>query len=191
MKRSLIILFLFFIFVLVPLVAAQSIDDRGNPNNPNDNERANTCYDGGSMADKCISDWEWVCGYYLIRFEYGILSRENFPSDCAVLLPSLPQPENPSPSNQEQDEPDGAAPGCYLLDSSLFFGDIYFEWEGGTGPSVIGERFDDSSCTIPFSFGSSSGTVVVAETVSAANALCGTEGAILAVSPFFRCGANE
>jgi hypothetical protein len=68
------------------ILAAQ--DDQGNPNDPRTNERANACYEDGTMTSKCDEEWEWVCGWYLIRFEYGLISREVFPSDCAILLPS-------------------------------------------------------------------------------------------------------
>jgi hypothetical protein len=80
------------LFTIGVVMAQENVDDEGNPNNPNISERANACFDGGSMAGKCDSDWEWNCGWYLIRFEYGIFSRDNFPTQCGSLLPEITTP---------------------------------------------------------------------------------------------------
>lgn len=29
----------------------------------------NACYAGGTLAGKCDTEWEWVCGWYLARWE--------------------------------------------------------------------------------------------------------------------------
>jgi hypothetical protein len=66
------------------MIAAQGLtagsDDRGNPNDPRTNERANACFEGGSMAGKCDAVNEWEAGWYLIRFETGLISREQVPA---------------------------------------------------------------------------------------------------------------
>jgi len=85
MKRLLVVLMITIFATL--LVHAE--DDQGNVNDPGENDRANACYDDGSMAGKCETDWEWECGWYFIRFEYGSLSRDNFPGWCASLLPAI------------------------------------------------------------------------------------------------------
>jgi hypothetical protein len=80
------------IFVLcllaVGVLAQEGVDDEGNPNNPNENDRANACYSGGTMEGKCDTEWEWVCGWYMIRFDAGLFTREEIPFTCAVLLPA-------------------------------------------------------------------------------------------------------
>jgi hypothetical protein len=84
------------------VVLAVGFDDEGNPNDPTVNERANACYETGSMETKCGNNdwnkngvvdsyeiqWDWTCGWYLIRFEYELVSREDFPTQCSILLPS-------------------------------------------------------------------------------------------------------
>jgi hypothetical protein len=63
-------------------------DDAGNSNDPTVNERANACYEGGSMAGKCLDDEVlWIAGWYRIRFDYGLLSLENIPDWLAWVLP--------------------------------------------------------------------------------------------------------
>lgn len=101
---------LFLIVSLVGLVlAVAGLDDRGQPNDPRTNSRANACYEGGTLAFKCgttdldgdgvitqsESDALWNAGWYLIRFEQGIISRENFPAEYAWVLP---QPSSPAPN---------------------------------------------------------------------------------------------
>jgi hypothetical protein len=81
---------LLLLFVLSFSVLIFALDDQGNPNDPNVNERANACYEDGSMAGKCNMDWEWEAGWYLIRFEFGLISREEFPPRFQHLLPALP-----------------------------------------------------------------------------------------------------
>ncbi|HEX2621001.1 MAG TPA: hypothetical protein VHL11_12660 [Phototrophicaceae bacterium] len=87
------------IFLLVCLALltvptmADGVDDHGDPNDPTVNERANACYDGGTLANLCNStdldgdkeitefdtDWMWKAGWYLIRYEYDLISIEDFP----------------------------------------------------------------------------------------------------------------
>lgn len=86
--------FLAFIVLLMTSSFAFALDDQGNPNDPNTNDRANACYEEGSMASKCDTEWEWVCGWHLIQFEYGLTDREEFPSGCISVIPPeiLPEP---------------------------------------------------------------------------------------------------
>lgn len=116
------IIFLFIIMLFTSLIAsAQSTDDEGNPNDPAENDRANACYDGASMESKCDGIWEWTCGWYLIRFETGIILRENFPNQCSILLPPLPVTES---ENVLVIGPPTLSTGCY--DSSGGDSDFYF-----------------------------------------------------------------
>ncbi|MFQ3673987.1 MAG: hypothetical protein SNJ83_10370 [Aggregatilineales bacterium] len=74
----------------------QAQDDRGNPNDPSENERANACFTGGSWEGKCHRtdvdfdgdvdeqdvNWMWRCGWYVIRVERGLLNEGQYPSEC-------------------------------------------------------------------------------------------------------------
>jgi hypothetical protein len=83
---------LFFVLLVLSFsVLVFALDDQGNPNDPTINERANACYEDGSMAGKCLTAWDWEGGWYLIRFQSGLISRENFPLQFVILLPPLPE----------------------------------------------------------------------------------------------------
>lgn len=87
LKRS-ILTILVMLFSVV-LVSADGVDDQGNPNDPDVNNRANACYDGGDMEGKCDTPWEWMCGWYVIRLDsQNEASRAAFPPDCVNLLPA-------------------------------------------------------------------------------------------------------
>lgn len=85
MKRLWIVLFILMFSVFA--VSAEGVDDQGNPNDPETNDRANACYEGGSMEGKCDTDWEWECGWHLIQFEYGLTERDEFPAWCISIIP--------------------------------------------------------------------------------------------------------
>lgn len=66
-------------------------------NDPFTDENANACTEGGSMEGQCNRDldnngtvdaseveWAWRCGWYIIRYEAGMINR--VPSDCASQL---------------------------------------------------------------------------------------------------------
>ncbi|MBZ0305231.1 MAG: hypothetical protein K8I82_04100, partial [Anaerolineae bacterium] len=50
----------------------------------------NACHEGGSMAGKCDTEWEWTCGWYLARFEAGVNS--GVPASCQILVDLIPKP---------------------------------------------------------------------------------------------------
>jgi hypothetical protein len=93
------------ILALVVIGSAFADDDASLANNPNVNPNANACFAGGTLEGRCnpvdangdgqFSTEEiqagWIGGWYLIRFQYGLLSRANFPAEYAYLLPLLPQ----------------------------------------------------------------------------------------------------
>jgi hypothetical protein len=86
-----LILLLLLVMLPVAVVMANGTDDRGEPNDPTVNERANACYDGGSMADSgCETDWEWECGWHLIRWQAD--NTYPMPATCLSLLPVVVQP---------------------------------------------------------------------------------------------------
>lgn len=64
----------------------------GQAQEPNTRED-NACYAGGSMAGKCDTAWEWICGYYLARWESagGWTTLGNSIIDsCQSVLPPKP-----------------------------------------------------------------------------------------------------
>src|SRR3972149_1802632 len=109
MKNTLLLTIISVLLLAGAVVFAAGFDDRGNPNDPATNERANACYEGGSLAGKCgatdadrdgrIEEWEiewmWTCGWYLIRFESGMLIRAEVPYTCQALLPLVVIPAAP------------------------------------------------------------------------------------------------
>ena len=111
MKKTALIIVLALLLIVVAVVFAAGTDDKGNPNDPATNERANACYEGGSLAGKCgntdvnhdgqVEDWEvewmWTCGWYLIRYEHGAYGRNDVPFTCRVLLPQ-PNAAAPGPT---------------------------------------------------------------------------------------------
>lgn len=50
----------------------------------------NECNEGGAMAGKCDTEWEWTCGWYLARFNRGELNYQTVPATCVILLPPPP-----------------------------------------------------------------------------------------------------
>lgn len=86
------------VFTLASAVLAQGVDDRGNPNDPEVNDRANACFEGGSLEGRCNQDfnddgvvddqetwWAWTCGWYLIRYEHGM--EDAVPGWCESVIP--------------------------------------------------------------------------------------------------------
>lgn len=80
-----------FIILLSAGFLVFAADDQGEPNDPTINDRANACYEDGSMAGKCDTVWEWECGWYLIRFESGMISPDRFPTGCVSVLVLPPE----------------------------------------------------------------------------------------------------
>jgi hypothetical protein len=91
MKPLIILLFAVSIVLISILMVSAEVgkDDRGNPNDPAVNERANACYEGASLAGKCDTEEMWVAGWYLIRFETGLIGRDEFPDQYDWLLPPV------------------------------------------------------------------------------------------------------
>ncbi len=105
-------------------------DDQGDPNDPTINDRANACYEDGSMAGKCDTEWEWECGWYLIRFESGMISPDGFPTGCISVLP-----------------PEVAAGLTPSIGCQLFTGTYVF-FTGNFLP-VGTVTYSDAACTTP------------------------------------------
>jgi len=86
LKRFLVVALIVLLGTLL-ILAESGFDDAGNINDPNENDRANACYEGGTLEGKCITDLEWIAGWYLIRFEFGIFSADDIPAELAWVLP--------------------------------------------------------------------------------------------------------
>lgn len=56
-------------------------------NDPRTNPDANACFVGGSMVGKCDSDLLWNIGWYLIRFEQGLITEGQVPDQYKWILP--------------------------------------------------------------------------------------------------------
>lgn len=48
----------------------------------------NACNEGGVMAGKCNSEWHWTCGWYLARYDAGVIT--SVPATCQILLDVRP-----------------------------------------------------------------------------------------------------
>jgi hypothetical protein len=72
------------------VLGQDNTDDQGNLNHPRENERANACYTGASMEGKCDTEWAWRCGWYIIRFEEQLYTREQVPASCESLISPSP-----------------------------------------------------------------------------------------------------
>ncbi len=100
MKRNLfwVIVLALVVIPFIFALAQESLDDQGNPNDPTVNPRANACYAGAELAGKCHNDLEWIAGWYLIRFEAGMISRDQVPQDVRWVLP--PAGDAPNSGNE-------------------------------------------------------------------------------------------
>lgn len=86
MKKQILFVLMFAIALTVGTAFVYALDDQGNVNDPATNERANACFEDGSMAGECDTDWEWTCGWYMIRYENGIFGSSQVPAFCDSLL---------------------------------------------------------------------------------------------------------
>lgn len=155
--KKVVWIILILLFAL-PLSMATAQDPA--PNTTQDN----ACYEGGSMAGKCDTEWEWVCGWYLARWEANggwNAVGNSLNNACASLLP-------PRPAENFATDSSGSAvvagPGCIP-----FFGGFYVNFVGFSiaAPTII---YDDTNCTNDVSM---IGTALVyAADIVAAEALC-------------------
>lgn len=131
---------------------ADGFDDRGNPNDPATNERANACFEGGSMARKCIQEWEWTCGWYIIRIDDDLMTVDDLPPYCNILVDYAPVTSG--------------FPGCMNVGSGFInFGNNF----ALSTPYVL---FADDACTENPTTVLGSSALVYATTYEDADALC-------------------
>lgn len=82
------------LLILVALVALLAVfatviaADDSLPNNPHVNPDANACLTGGALEGKCDDDPEmWIGGWYLIRYQYHIVTKDQVPPAYHWMLP--------------------------------------------------------------------------------------------------------
>src|SRR3982750_2418506 len=85
-------LFIGLLVILLMGVSLVSADDSTpKPGTPADNE----CYPGGVLyreenQDGCPTLWYWKAGWFLARYNQGLISRADFPKEFESVLPPLP-----------------------------------------------------------------------------------------------------
>ncbi len=120
MKRIIFLLLILSVSVLSFGALRAQDDNKTCTNDPNDKSGLpecgtpadNECYDGGAMAGKCDSDWAWIGGWYMARFNRGILAAWQLPSEYASLLP--PPPETESGVSGKSNS---GSPSCLIVDT--------------------------------------------------------------------------
>lgn len=81
MKRLLLL-------VLIVLVAALPLANVYAEDPAIGSKEDNACNAGGSLEGKCDTPWAWVCGWYLARYQAGIIP--SVISACSSLIPPVP-----------------------------------------------------------------------------------------------------
>jgi hypothetical protein len=154
-----------WIFLCAAILLATNVVMASDPstaaeNNPLINEEANACYIGGTWEGQCgnvdvnrdgiVEQWEsdytYTVGWYLIRFEFGIISREDFPVEYSWALPPKPEPV-PSSSGPIVPPPP-PVPACY---DSILTGYVDVQYTGTPNVNTNLLRFasTNGTCTTP------------------------------------------
>ncbi len=174
MKKTLLLLAVIALLVIGASVAlaqgGESVDDQGNVNDPNVNERANACYEGGEWEGKCDTLLMWMGGWFRIRLDYGVMTEAELPPGFAWVASPVWSPEYPSAWCE-------SIGGGYYVD----FNGTYYVIEPP-------DYYDDNSCQNDR--GSSSSTYVFAPEGYDALELCNSVGMFSSVNPagdVFRC----
>lgn len=95
------VLIVMLISILAILLISLSLAQTSN--NPNLDDTANACFDGGSLEGTCNTTdvdrdgdidqddqaWLWRCGWYLVRVEYGIFSNDILNGICTESVQSM------------------------------------------------------------------------------------------------------
>lgn len=95
MRKGLLISGLLLV-LLMGMTWVYADDSTPKPGTPEDNE----CNPGGVLyreenQDGCPNLWYWKAGWFLARFNRGLISREDFPKEFESVLPPLNKDENP------------------------------------------------------------------------------------------------
>ncbi len=94
MRKGLLISGLLLV-LLMGMTWVYADDSTPKPGTPEDNE----CNPGGVLyreenQDGCPNLWYWKAGWFLARFNRGLISREDFPKEFESVLPPLNKDEN-------------------------------------------------------------------------------------------------
>jgi hypothetical protein len=152
-----------WIFLCAAILLATNVVMASEPttaaeNNPFTNEEANACYMGGTWEGQCgnvdvnrdgiVEQWEsdytYTVGWYLIRFEFNIISREDFPPEYSWALPPKPEPVPSSGGPVVPPPPPG--PACYDNINFLLF-DVQYTGTPNVNTNMPRFTSTDGSCT--------------------------------------------
>jgi|GEM_PF-1558653 len=114
MKKYILMIVMALFAGILAVSAQDSIDDQGDVNDPNDNNRANACYEGGTLEGKCDTELMWQAGWYLIRYENDLLDRTEIPVWVNWVLPPEIAPDPVAAASAP------AGNGCYTNGSRSF-----------------------------------------------------------------------
>ncbi|MBK9749142.1 MAG: hypothetical protein IPO91_20515 [Chloroflexi bacterium] len=135
MLQRLVIVTLLFLLVAIPAFAQEDTETQDLPNDPYVNDAANACLEGGAMEYRCHTELEWQAGWYLIRFQVGMITRAQVPDWVAWVLP---------PEIVEESAPISLINYCALAWNPNFYVDF-------TNSNFVnsGNYWSDPACTIP------------------------------------------
>jgi len=163
MPKHLLITILIIVTSSSLTLAETGFDDQDNINDPTVNERANACYEGGSMAGKCDSQVEWDAGWFLIRYELGLLTREEIPAGFIWVLPPEVVPESLAIVSVVPNT-------CIMVGAGS-----YMDFSSGNFLTGFIPIYDDANCTTTSRVESSNAFVYAADLASA-NTICINNG---------------
>jgi hypothetical protein len=169
MKYAAIVTLLLLI-VIIPSVSATE-PTTAEENDPRINEDANACFIGGTWEGQCdtvdvnhdgtVDQWEkdmiYIAGWYLIRFEYGMISRNDFPAAYVWALPPVPQVTPPPPAPPTLPP---MPPASFCYDSTLS-GYVDVQYSGVPNIPTNLMRFSSTNGTCSTSIGPSASAYIV------------------------------
>jgi len=82
MRKAILLVGLLLVLLMGAHLVGAEDDNTPKPGTPADNE----CYPGGVLyreenQDGCPTLWYWKAGWFLARFNRGLISREDFPKE--------------------------------------------------------------------------------------------------------------
>lgn len=125
-----------FVVLMIFISALTNAEETPNPLDPRTNENANACYQGGSMDGRCQNALHWNAGWYLIRWEFMLMTREDVPLIYAWVLPPL------KADGSDAGLPSFPSVGCVMSDSGL-----YVNFKGGYSLPPGSPIYTNAGCT--------------------------------------------
>ncbi len=141
-KRLLQLLILVLIISSMAVVSVMADED----------ETRNACDVGGTLEGQCETEWEWIAGWYLIRYEEGVFTMADIPGWVNAILPEAHNPNSGFVSGFDFNDPSNPNTGNFGN------GDAANNVGGGTGSGTGGGNDGGTpppppapaSCTISF-----------------------------------------